>query len=162
MPLLVLIVGFPCSSACKPERTSVMQRANGRNIVDLQEELWMAPHTTTQTLSNRRLLIASRHKKIKYQTTKHRQTFSVADVEGAPRAWWFGGGTDLTPSYLFDEDAKHFHQVGFCGPVSFSSLRPWFFPWARKRFFRGAMRPKVRPTRDAAYVALACQSRLLL
>jgi coproporphyrinogen III oxidase len=33
------------------------------------------------------------------------------DVEGAPRAWWFGGGTDLTPSYLFEEDAKHFHQT---------------------------------------------------
>ena len=24
---------------------------------------------------------------------------------------WFGGGTDLTPYYLFDEDAKHFHGV---------------------------------------------------
>ena len=24
---------------------------------------------------------------------------------------WFGGGTDLTPYYLFEEDAKHFHQV---------------------------------------------------
>ena len=24
---------------------------------------------------------------------------------------WFGGGTDLTPCYLFEEDAKHFHQV---------------------------------------------------
>ena len=24
---------------------------------------------------------------------------------------WFGGGTDLTPYYLFDEDARHFHQV---------------------------------------------------
>jgi coproporphyrinogen III oxidase len=24
---------------------------------------------------------------------------------------WFGGGTDLTPSYLFEEDARHFHQV---------------------------------------------------
>ena len=24
---------------------------------------------------------------------------------------WFGGGQDLTPYYLFDEDAKHFHQV---------------------------------------------------
>lgn len=23
--------------------------------------------------------------------------------------WWFGGGTDLTPSYLFEEDAAHFH-----------------------------------------------------
>ena len=24
---------------------------------------------------------------------------------------WFGGGTDLTPYYLFEEDVKHFHQV---------------------------------------------------
>ena len=24
---------------------------------------------------------------------------------------WFGGGTDLTPYYLFDEDAVHFHQT---------------------------------------------------
>jgi len=23
--------------------------------------------------------------------------------------WWFGGGSDLTPSYLFEEDVKHFH-----------------------------------------------------
>lgn len=24
---------------------------------------------------------------------------------------WFGGGTDLTPYYLFEEDVKHFHQT---------------------------------------------------
>ncbi len=24
---------------------------------------------------------------------------------------WFGGGTDLTPYYLFEDDAKHFHQT---------------------------------------------------
>jgi coproporphyrinogen III oxidase len=29
--------------------------------------------------------------------------------EGA--AWWFGGGADLTPSYLFVDDVKHFHRV---------------------------------------------------
>jgi coproporphyrinogen III oxidase len=28
-----------------------------------------------------------------------------------PRAWWFGGSVDLTPAYLFDEDARHFHGV---------------------------------------------------
>ena len=26
-------------------------------------------------------------------------------------SWWFGGGADLTPSYLFEDDAIHFHQV---------------------------------------------------
>ncbi|MCO5595021.1 hypothetical protein L7F22_049058 [Adiantum nelumboides] len=39
------------------------------------------------------------------------ETDAPEGFSGAPRAWWFGGGTDLTPSYLFDEDAKHFHQV---------------------------------------------------
>lgn len=29
-------------------------------------------------------------------------------VEGS---WWFGGGADLTPSYLFEEDAIHFHRI---------------------------------------------------
>jgi len=28
-----------------------------------------------------------------------------------PGSWWFGGGADLTPSYLFEEDAVHFHQT---------------------------------------------------
>jgi coproporphyrinogen III oxidase len=28
-----------------------------------------------------------------------------------PARWWFGGGADLTPAYLFDEDAVHFHRV---------------------------------------------------
>ena len=25
--------------------------------------------------------------------------------------WWFGGGTDLTPYYLVEEDVKHFHST---------------------------------------------------
>lgn len=28
-----------------------------------------------------------------------------------PGSWWFGGGADLTPSYLFEEDAEHFHAT---------------------------------------------------
>ncbi|GBG64650.1 hypothetical protein CBR_g45705 [Chara braunii] len=39
------------------------------------------------------------------------ETEAVEGADSAPKAWWFGGGTDLTPSYLFDEDVKHFHQV---------------------------------------------------
>ncbi len=30
---------------------------------------------------------------------------------GDRAAWWFGGGADLTPSYLFEDDARHFHRV---------------------------------------------------
>lgn len=37
--------------------------------------------------------------------------FEMYDKEGEIIDQWFGGGQDLTPYYLFDEDAKHFHQV---------------------------------------------------
>ncbi|KAF7899075.1 uncharacterized protein EAF01_008288 [Botrytis porri] len=37
--------------------------------------------------------------------------FETENPDGSPAAWWFGGGTDLTPSYLFDEDAIHFHKT---------------------------------------------------
>lgn len=31
--------------------------------------------------------------------------------EGKQIFWFFGGGADLSPSYLFEEDVKHFHQT---------------------------------------------------
>lgn len=37
--------------------------------------------------------------------------FELYNDEGAVTDRWFGGGTDLTPNYLFEEDAKHFHQT---------------------------------------------------
>lgn len=37
--------------------------------------------------------------------------FETTKADGTPNSWWFGGGTDLTPSYLFDEDAIHFHRT---------------------------------------------------
>lgn len=29
----------------------------------------------------------------------------------APGSWWFGGGADLTPYYLHEEDVRHFHRT---------------------------------------------------
>jgi coproporphyrinogen III oxidase len=37
--------------------------------------------------------------------------FEVYDQAGELADRWFGGGTDLTPYYLFEEDARHFHQT---------------------------------------------------
>lgn len=37
--------------------------------------------------------------------------FEMYDKEGKVIDQWFGGGQDLTPYYLFEEDAEHFHQV---------------------------------------------------
>ena len=35
--------------------------------------------------------------------------FEVYDETGHVSDRWFGGGSDLTPYYLFEEDARHFH-----------------------------------------------------
>ena len=37
--------------------------------------------------------------------------FEMYDKDGNIVDQWFGGGQDLTPYYLFEEDAKHFHQT---------------------------------------------------
>jgi coproporphyrinogen III oxidase len=37
--------------------------------------------------------------------------FEMYDEEGNIADQWFGGGQDLTPYYLYEEDAHHFHSV---------------------------------------------------
>ncbi|UAB81859.1 oxygen-dependent coproporphyrinogen oxidase [Marixanthomonas sp. SCSIO 43207] len=37
--------------------------------------------------------------------------FEMYDQQGNIVDQWFGGGQDLTPYYLFEEDATHFHKV---------------------------------------------------
>ena len=37
--------------------------------------------------------------------------FEMYDEQGNIVDSWFGGGQDLTPYYLFEDDAKHFHRV---------------------------------------------------
>ncbi|NXK86885.1 HEM6 protein, partial [Formicarius rufipectus] len=36
--------------------------------------------------------------------------FEIEEADGT-KQWWFGGGTDLTPTYLNEEDAIHFHKT---------------------------------------------------
>jgi coproporphyrinogen III oxidase len=37
--------------------------------------------------------------------------FEIAGPSGEPLDAWFGGGTDLTPTYPYPEDAAHFHRA---------------------------------------------------
>jgi len=37
--------------------------------------------------------------------------FELYDNSGTITDQWFGGGSDLTPYYLFEEDARHFHRT---------------------------------------------------
>jgi len=68
-------------------------------------------------------------------------TEEVAATEGGgeqPKvlAWWFGGGSDLTPSYLVEDDAKHFHQTlkGACD-VHCADMYPAFKKWCDEYFY---------------------------
>lgn len=53
-----------------------------------------------------------------------------------PGCWWFGGGADLTPAYLFEEDAIHFHQVHkeVCDKYD-TSYYPRFKKWCDQYFY---------------------------
>lgn len=58
---------------------------------------------------------------------------------------WFGGGADLTPYYLFEDDARHFHQVlkETCGRHEVADHAAWkracdeYFHLAHRREARG-------------------------
>ncbi|KAG5339219.1 HEM6 oxidase, partial [Acromyrmex heyeri] len=55
--------------------------------------------------------------------------FEVENPDGTTQ-WWFGGGTDLTPYYLDEEDAKHFHKTlkSACDkhdPSYYSKFKEW-------------------------------------
>ncbi len=54
-----------------------------------------------------------------YVPTSHANVrFFVAEKAGEEPVWWFGGGFDLTPYYLDEEDAIHWHQTAqqACAP----------------------------------------------
>ncbi|CAE6468151.1 unnamed protein product [Rhizoctonia solani] len=51
-------------------------------------------------------------------------------TEREPLAWWFGGGSDLTPSYLYPEDCVHFHKTiqDACAPHGkdlYRAMKAW-------------------------------------
>ncbi|XP_062854311.1 oxygen-dependent coproporphyrinogen-III oxidase, mitochondrial [Trichomycterus rosablanca] len=61
--------------------------------------------------------------------------FEVEDADGS-KQWWFGGGTDLTPVYIDEEDAAHFHGVlrDACDKHH-SQYYPDFKKWCDRYFF---------------------------
>ena len=63
---------------------------------------------------------------------------------GAGGLSWFGGGQDLTPYYLFEEDTKHFHQT--C-KTACDKHNPDFYPKYKKQcddYFWNAHRNEAR------------------
>jgi coproporphyrinogen III oxidase len=66
-----------------------------------------------------------------YVPTAHANVrFFIAEKEGTPPVWWFGGGFDLTPYYGFVEDCEHWHATAkaACQPFGediYSRFKAW-------------------------------------
>ena len=61
--------------------------------------------------------------------------FELYDSHGQILDQWFGGGTDLTPYYLIEADARHFHRTlqQACAPYG-ATLYPHFKKWCDDYF----------------------------
>ncbi len=70
--------------------------------------------------------------------------FEMYNKEGKIVDQWFGGGQDLTPYYLFEEDGKHFHTI--CKKAC-DAHSPQFYSTYKKRcdeYFWNAHRNEAR------------------
>lgn len=77
------------------------------------------------------------------------ETDAPSGAEGGPKSWWFGGGTDLTPAYIFNDDAAHFHGTlkdVWCVKVQ-GTQRPVFQSCGRRERFANCARLRATQTR---------------
>jgi coproporphyrinogen III oxidase len=62
--------------------------------------------------------------------------FFVAEKDGEPPVWWFGGGYDLTPYYPVREDVVHWHRTAqrACEPFGVN-VYPRYKEWCDRYFY---------------------------
>ena len=62
--------------------------------------------------------------------------FFTSGAPGETRAWWFGGGFDLTPYYGFQSDARDWHRAAAALCEEFGDdVYPRFKEWCDRYFF---------------------------
>ncbi|XP_078741881.1 oxygen-dependent coproporphyrinogen-III oxidase-like [Lampetra fluviatilis] len=54
--------------------------------------------------------------------------FEIQQQHGGT-VWWFGGGTDMTPSFLVEEDVTHFHRTLQAALTAFPGLYTHYKLW---------------------------------
>jgi coproporphyrinogen III oxidase len=101
-----------------PSATAARPELAGRNFQAMGVSLVIHPHSP-------------------YIPTSHANVrFFIAEKEDEAPIWWFGGGFDLTPSYVFEEDARHWHQVAFdlCAPFG-DDVYEKYKDWCDRYFY---------------------------
>lgn len=99
-------------SQLPPSATSARPELAGRNFQAMGVSLVIHPHSP---------MIPTSHANVR---------FFIAEKSGEKPIWWFGGGFDLTPTYVIEEDAKHWHKVAhdLCAPFGeqvYSKYKKW-------------------------------------
>jgi coproporphyrinogen III oxidase len=69
-------------------------------------------------------------------TTHCNVRFLIARPATGPAVWWFGGGFDLTPYYVYDEDVLHWHRTArdACEPFG-TNVYEQYKDWCDRYFF---------------------------
>ncbi|KAJ1729812.1 Coproporphyrinogen-III oxidase [Coemansia biformis] len=89
------------------------------------------------------------HPRNPYAPTAHKnyrrfEVYRKGATESGPVMAWFGGGADLTPAYLFAEDASHFHQtLKHACDAHDTKYYPQFKAWC-DRYFANTHRGETR------------------
>ncbi|KAI8063155.1 Coproporphyrinogen III oxidase [Gongronella butleri] len=108
------------------------------------------PNATAADLAGRAFFVTGislvMHGKNPHVPTVHMnyRYFEVLGDDLEPIHWWFGGGADLTPVYLYEDDAVHFHRVhkDACDEIDASLYAP--FKRACDDYFYNAHRGEAR------------------
>ncbi|CAA0081253.1 Oxygen-dependent coproporphyrinogen-III oxidase [BD1-7 clade bacterium] len=77
------------------------------------------------------------HPKNPHVPTSHANVrFFIAEKEGEDPVWWFGGGYDLTPYYLYEEDCVSWHReaLNACEPFGVD-VYPRYKAWCDDYFY---------------------------
>src|SRR3546814_1961025 len=77
------------------------------------------------------------HPRNPYVPTVHMNVrlFVAHAAGGDDDVFWFGGGMDLTPFYVFEEDARHFHQTCSTALAPFGADKyPHYKKWCDQYF----------------------------
>ncbi|HEX7047461.1 MAG TPA: oxygen-dependent coproporphyrinogen oxidase [Gammaproteobacteria bacterium] len=76
------------------------------------------------------------HPRNPYVPTTHMNVRFFIAGSGDDAVWWFGGGYDLTPFYVFEKDARHWHAIARETVAPFGEdLYPRFKQWCDEYFW---------------------------
>ena len=100
-------------------------KLGGRGVTDGESQFFATG--VSLVFHPRSPMIPTVHLNIRY--------FELSDDDGNLRDAWYGGGTDITPTYPCADDVQHFHRAlaDICNGFS-PTLYPRFKPWCDEYF----------------------------